>query len=197
MPLHCMPVQGLVLRSVHDDATADGFHRLPCRHRVQLALRFRCRRHRFCTGSPDPRRHPFRSRQPPVSGQLLRDGRRRADHPVPVSCCLSATGIRFSGHPIPAEGFRLPRGRPTGPTIRRTPSGLPRSTRSRCDRGGCPLYPGDGGALPVKRPPSPAPAASQRPVPTLRWNIPSGGAHDNEASIRGSCPSPVRSSPRL
>jgi hypothetical protein len=55
----------------------------------------------------------------------------------------------------------------------RTPSGLPRSTRSRCDRGGCPLYPGDGGALPAKRPPSPAPAASQRPVPTLRWNIPS------------------------
>jgi hypothetical protein len=22
-------------------------------------------------------------------------------HGVPVSCCLSATGIRFSGHPVP------------------------------------------------------------------------------------------------
>jgi hypothetical protein len=31
-----------------------------------------------------------------------------------VSCCLSATGIRFSGHPVPARDFRLPHGRPTG-----------------------------------------------------------------------------------
>ena len=29
-----------------------------------------------------------------------------------------------------------------------TPTGFPRSARSRCDRGGCPLYPGDGGAHP-------------------------------------------------
>jgi hypothetical protein len=35
--------------------------------------------------------------------------------PAVVSCCLSATGIRFSGHPHPAEGFRLPHGRPTEP----------------------------------------------------------------------------------
>jgi hypothetical protein len=28
----------------------------------------------------------------------------------------------------------------------RTPTGLPRSTRMSCDRGGCPLYPEDGGA---------------------------------------------------
>ena len=32
-----------------------------------------------------------------------------------VSCRLSATGIRFSGHPHPAEDFRLPHGRPTEP----------------------------------------------------------------------------------
>ena len=121
MLIHRMPVQSLVLRSVHDNIAARGFHRLPCRHRVQLALRFRCRRHRFCTGSPDPRRHFFRSRQPPVSGQLSGTVGGVADHPVPVSCCLSATGIRFSGHPIPAEGFRLPHGRPTGPTIRPGP----------------------------------------------------------------------------
>jgi hypothetical protein len=30
----------------------------------------------------------------------------------------------------------------------RTPTGLPRSARMSCDRGGCPLYPEDGGALP-------------------------------------------------
>jgi hypothetical protein len=33
----------------------------------------------------------------------------------------------------------------------RTPTGLPRSARTSCDRGGCPLYPEDGGALPGLR----------------------------------------------
>jgi hypothetical protein len=33
---------------------------------------------------------------------------------VPISCCLSATGIRFSGPPAPAWAFRLPYGWPTG-----------------------------------------------------------------------------------
>jgi hypothetical protein len=32
------------------------------------------------------------------------------------------------------------------PKARRTPTGLPRSARVSCDRGGCPLYPEDGGA---------------------------------------------------
>jgi hypothetical protein len=32
----------------------------------------------------------------------------------------------------------------------RTLSGFPRSTRTSCDRGGCPLYPEDGGALPAE-----------------------------------------------
>ena len=31
---------------------------------------------------------------------------------------------------------------------RRTPTGLPRSARTSCGRGGCPLYPEDGGAHP-------------------------------------------------
>jgi hypothetical protein len=30
-----------------------------------------------------------------------------------VSCCLSATGVRFSGHPHPARELCLPHGRPT------------------------------------------------------------------------------------
>lgn len=34
---------------------------------------------------------------------------------VPVSCRLSATGIGFLGHPVPAQEFGLPHGRPTGP----------------------------------------------------------------------------------
>jgi hypothetical protein len=32
----------------------------------------------------------------------------------------------------------------------RTSTGLPRSARMSYDRGGCPLYPEDGGALPAK-----------------------------------------------
>ena len=59
-----------------------------------------------------------------------------------VSCCLSAAGVRFLGHPVPAGELRLPHGRPTGPMFpTRTPTGFPRSTRARYDRGGCSLYP--------------------------------------------------------
>jgi hypothetical protein len=85
-----------------------------------------------------------------------------------VSCCLSANGVRFSGHPIPAKAWAfLTVGLPdTSP--RRTRSGLPRSAPSSCDRGGCPLDPGDGGALPAGCRARPAPAASQRPVPAPR-----------------------------
>jgi hypothetical protein len=35
---------------------------------------------------------------------------------VPVSCCLSATGIGLSGHPVPARELGLPHGRLTGRT---------------------------------------------------------------------------------
>jgi hypothetical protein len=50
---------------------------------------------------------------------------------------------------MPAEELGPPCGRLTGqdrPT--RTSTGLPRSARMSYDRGGCPLYPGDGGAHP-------------------------------------------------
>ncbi len=76
----------------------------------------------------------------------MRDDQRRCWSSVPVSCCLSATGIRFLGHPLPAGGLGLPYGRLTGPHGP-DPIGIPRSTRISCGRGGCPLYPGDGGAL--------------------------------------------------
>ena len=46
----------------------------------------------------------------------------------------------------------------------RTSTGFPRSARTSCDRGGCPLYPEDDGAHPAGSPPRPAPAASQRQV---------------------------------
>ena len=83
---------------------------------------------------------------------VVRDDRRRADCKCPVSCCLSAAGIGFSGHPLPTGGLGLPCGRLTGARHRvRTPSGLPRSTCTRCDRGGCLLYLGGGGAHPVDK----------------------------------------------
>jgi hypothetical protein len=66
----------------------------------------------------------------------------------------------------------------------RTPTGLPRLARTSCERGGRPLYPEDGGARPAGSPPRPAPAASQRPVPKPRHDIPSCGALLHEASTR-------------
>jgi hypothetical protein len=33
---------------------------------------------------------------------------------LPISCRLSAAGIRFLGYPVPAEDFNLPCGQPTG-----------------------------------------------------------------------------------
>jgi hypothetical protein len=48
------------------------------------------------------------------------------------------------------RGFGLPHSRPTGSSAARNSTGFPRSTRARYDRGGRPLYPGDGGVLPVE-----------------------------------------------
>ena len=73
---------------------------------------------------------------------------RRTRRAVSVSCCLSAAGVRFSGHPVPAGELGLPHGRLTALSQRRTLSGFPRSTLTRFDRVGCLLYPGDGGAHP-------------------------------------------------
>jgi hypothetical protein len=64
----------------------------------------------------------------------------------------SPFGHRHSllGHPIPAGGLGLPHGRLTdlAQGRARTPTGLPRSAHTSCDRGGCPLNPEDGGAHP-------------------------------------------------
>ena len=117
-----------------------------------------------------------------------------ASHHVPVSCRLSAAGIRFSVIRFPPRDRLSSRSahRPNG----RTQTGLPRSARTSCDRGGCPLYPEDSGARPVGSPPRPAPAASQRPVPKPRHDIPPCEAPLHEASTGVQSRSPVRSSPR-
>jgi hypothetical protein len=57
------------------------------------------------------------------------------------------------GPSCPTGEFRFPHGRPTSTddTDPGPQPGFPRSTRMRHDRGGCPLYPGDGGVLPAEQ----------------------------------------------
>ncbi len=101
-----------------------------------------------------------------------------ASHHVPVSCRLSAAGIRFSVIRFPPRD-RLSSRSAHRPTSGRTQTGLPRSARTSCDRGGCPLYPEDDGAHPAGSPPRPAPAASQRQVPST----PPTTSHRREAPL--------------
>jgi len=71
---------------------------------------------------------------------------------VPVSCCLSAAGVRFSGHPVPPGSWAfLTVGLPDTTLRVRTPTGFPRSTHTSHSRGGCLLYPGGGGAHPADK----------------------------------------------
>ena len=121
---------------------------------------------------------PFRPGHPPYPAGY-RGGQQEDQPSAAVSRCLSATGIRFPGHPYPAGDISLPRSRPTGggiPHHCRTPSGLPRSAHARCDRIGC-LSTRDGGAHPAgslspppedgNRPPSTGPSyvtASRPPI---------------------------------
>ena len=104
---------------------------------------------------------------------------------VPVSCRLSAAGLRFLVILCPLGGWAfLAVGLPAPVARGRTPTGLSRFARMRWGRGGCPLYPGDCGALAAGRS-SPAvtrrfPAAS--PFTPIRR--PTAGASSNEASPR-------------
>ncbi len=101
-----------------------------------------------------------------------------------VSCCLSATGIRFSGHPVPAQEFRVPYGRPTRQRRAWTWTGFPRSTPARYDRVGCPLYPGDGGAHPGRMPCPTSACRFTTASPYTALPPPTCAAPDNETSTR-------------
>ena len=71
----------------------------------------------------------------------------RTGHTLPLSRCLSATGIRFLGVLFPpGNPAFLTVGLPAAPRRRyQTLTGFPRSARMRCGRAGCPLYPGGDG----------------------------------------------------
>lgn len=50
----------------------------------------------------------------PVSGQLYETATGESGLVVPISCCCSATGIRFLDHPLSAEELSRPCGWLTG-----------------------------------------------------------------------------------
>ena len=107
-------------------------------------------------------------------------------HVVVVSCCLSATGVRFSGHPVPTRGVG-----PSSRSAYRPPAsgGGPRRgfrvPHSRDTTGlGALSIPGTGGASLTGCRARPAPAASQRHVPVPRLTIPSRGATIHKASTK-------------
>ena len=149
------------------------------------------------TGSPDPRQPAFAAGHPArYPASYPRTPGRRARTSSPVSCCLSTTGIRFSGHPVPARG--------TGPSSRsadrppeggRTPSGFPRSALTSYDRVGCPLYPGDQRCSP-DRMPCPASACHiTAACPYTPPDHPTARSSVLRGIHKGSRDSPVRSAP--
>ena len=84
------------------------------RHRCPTCPSVPVHRHRVVQRLTWPTSAPFRARAPgPVSGQLSGTTGGGAGHAVPVSCCLSATGIRFLGILFPPRSSALPHGRPT------------------------------------------------------------------------------------
>ena len=135
---------------------------------------------------------PFRAGPPgPVSGRLS------AGHQLeglanqsrfPAAFRPPAFASRSSDS---AEELGPPHGRLTGPNGR-TSTGLPRSARTSSDRGGCPLYPGDGGAhpgpgtVPGRRPPH---HSGNVPAPRLRHSTWQGSRHEASTKVQAIHPS--------
>ena len=107
---------------------------------------------------------------------VIRDGRQREPaNRVPVSCCLSAAGIRFPGHPVPARELGLPHGRLTGRALRQDPDGVSTTSALRDTTG-------------VGAASTPGRAVLSRPdaVPGRRLPLPSGQSlHPALTSHRG------------
>jgi hypothetical protein len=149
-------------------------------------------------GSPGPRQRPFRPGQPPLSGRLCGSHWRRSQFAVPVSRCLSAAGIRFSGLPAPA-GELKPSSRPACRQAR--PAGPHRGCHVPHGRDAAGVgaawtpgtvvhsWPGVG--------PRPAPAAFQRRSLLSRLLRSACGSPRNEASSAIHSRSPVRPFPGL
>ena len=77
------------------------------------------------------------------------------------------------------RGFGLPHSRPTGQQRCRISTGFTRSTRARNDRGGRPLYPGDGGVLPVEG----SLINRHLPLPSGQSLHPAGTSHRRDPNV--------------
>jgi len=149
------------------------------------------------TGSPDPRQRPFGPGHQPRIRPVIRVGGRRSQPSVsrfPAAFRPPALACRVILFP-PGDWAFLTVGLPGA--LRPDPDGVSTFRTARYDRGGCPLYPGDGGALPARCRARPSPAASQRPVPAPRTRIPPAGLRFTRHQrgftrfTRPACPSPV------
>ena len=156
------------------------------RRGVQLVLWFRGLRSSSSSQAHLTASAPFRVRAPgPYPASYPRRPAGGASHscpgfPLPFGCRHS-----LLGHQIPAGGLGLPHGRLTGQHSDRTPTGLPRFARTSYDRGGCLLYPEDGGALP-----------ELSGLPNRRLPLPSGQSLSSAtASHRRRCGRRVKTSP--
>jgi hypothetical protein len=102
------------------------------------------------TGSPDPRQHPFRSGHRPYPASYAGTTGGGAGHSCPgfpAAFRPPAFACRVIRFPLRSWAF-LTVGLPAT-NLAPDPNGLPRSARTRYDRDGCPLDPGDGGVLPA------------------------------------------------
>jgi hypothetical protein len=153
----------------------------------RVILRFR---------APDPRQRPFGPGHPPGIRPVIRNGQQREPVTfVPGSCCLSAAGIRLSGHPVPARELGLPHSRLTGPAP--GPGRGFHVPHLRDVAGvGASSTPGTAVLSLARCRARPAPAASQRPVPAPRTHIPPRGCASRGIN-GGSHDSPVRPAPSL
>ena len=187
VPVHLVPVEQVILRSVHRDRGRG----------VQRAHRFQRCRHRYLHRLTRPASAPFRARTGVPIRPVIRDDQRESGHAVPVSRRLSAAGIRFSGHPFPAGDVGLPHSQPTDHDHRRVGPHRDCHVPHMQDATGL-------GALSTPgRRCSPGTIDSLRrrlPLPSgqpcsARFHIPSAGLDDDEATSRVHSRSPARSFP--
>ena len=96
-------------------------------------------------------------------------------HAPRFPAAISAAGLRFLGHPVPAGEFRFPYGLPTGGPAAGPQRGFRVAHEQDATGQGAPFTPGTVVRTRAAIILRPAPAALPRPVPTARWNIPPAG----------------------
>ena len=152
------------------------------------------------TSSPDPRQPAFTAGHParyPASYPRTAGRRTSTETRFPAAFRPPAFASRVILFPPRSWAF-LTVGLPPTSTSGWTPSGLPRSTLTSYDRGGCPLYPGDRRCSPDRMP---CPASAYR-IPAARPYTPPDTSHRAELRFtrhqqgftrftRPVCPSPV------